>query len=161
MEQEIFALTQEGSKSISEKDCRRQVHKLFIDSGLEWRRKKRKAKRMELWFCILQGKTAPYWRVLIVLGSINIRGSLGFADLKSAHSYQKQGERHMGSALKGVVSGYRDKRLTSSPTGELTSCGGWTSERNKCMKSKVYPGFHGYFLDLSNQKSMIERNLQM
>lgn len=37
----------------------------------------------------------------------------------------------MGSALRGAVSGYRDKRLTSSPSGEPNSCGGSTSEKNQ------------------------------
>lgn len=77
------------------------------------------------------------------MGTRKVRGNLGFIGLKSEHT-RTSSWRNMGCALKGVVSGYRDKKLTSIPAGEPRNCGGRPSEKNKWMKPNAIPCFHDY-----------------
>lgn len=75
----------------------------------------------------------------------------------------------MGSALKGVASGHRDKGLASNATGEPNQfMVDEQVKRTQKWNLMLYPCFHDYFKfswlflkDSSTQENMIDKNTQM
>lgn len=83
-----------------------------------------KTKKRNFGFVFYSAKLPSIKKLLIALGTIKIRSSLSF--IKSQHTHTRS-RGLVGSALKGVASGHRDKSLTSNPTGSQASLW-WTNK---------------------------------